>query len=100
VVSKIADIFPNVSHVMLKHLDESTDLEVWRYARQNGFAIVTKDSDFNELAISRGSPPKIIWIKLGNCKVNDIAHLLRDNKQSIIEFLENELSVILEIHKS
>jgi len=54
VVSKITDIFPNSSHVMLKSLDESTDLEVWRHARKNGYTIVTKDSDFNELAISRG----------------------------------------------
>ncbi|WP_363914219.1 DUF5615 family PIN-like protein [Sulfurospirillum sp. SCADC] len=29
VLSKIADIFPNSLHVMLKNLDESTDLEVY-----------------------------------------------------------------------
>jgi len=54
---------------MLENLDESTDLEVWKYARKNHMAIVTKDSDFNDLVIYRGVPPKIIWIKLGNCKI-------------------------------
>lgn len=97
VLSKIADIFPNSLHVMLKNLDESTDLEVWRYARQNALAIVTKDSDFNDLAICRGVPPKIIWIKLGNCKVDDIAYLIRNNRASIIEFLDDKDSAILEI---
>ncbi len=97
VLSKIADIFPNSLHVMLKNLDESTDLEVWRYAKLHGFAIVTKDSDFNDLAIYRGIPPKIIWIKLGNCKVEAIAKLLRDNYESIIEFLDDDMSAILEI---
>lgn len=97
VLSKIADIFPNSLHVMLKDLDESTDLEVWRYAKLHGFAIVTKDSDFNDLAIYRGIPPKIIWIKLGNCKVDAIALLLRENYESIIEFLDDDVSAILEI---
>ena len=86
VLPKITDIFPNSLHVMLKNLDESTDLEVWRYAKLNGLAIVTKDSDFNDLAIYRGIPPKIIWIKLGNCKVDTIATLLRENYESIVEF--------------
>jgi len=97
VLPKIVDIFPNSLHVMLKNLDESTDLEVWKYARLNGLAIVTKDSDFNDLAIYRGIPPKIIWIKPGNCKVDAIATLLRENYESIVEFLDDEVSAILEI---
>ncbi|MDD2383948.1 MAG: DUF5615 family PIN-like protein [Sulfurospirillaceae bacterium] len=96
-MAKITDIFPNSLHVMLKNLDESTDLEVWRYAKIHALAIVTKDSDFNDLAIYRGIPPKIIWIKLGNCKVDAIASLLRDNYESIIEFLDDDVSAILEI---
>lgn len=82
---------------MLKNLDESTDLEVWRYAKIHDFAIVTKDSDFNDLAIYRGIPPKIIWIKLGNCKVDAIAAVLQENYESIIEFLNDDVSAILEI---
>lgn len=97
VLLKIADIFPHSLHVMLKNLDESTDLEVWKYAKLNDLAIVTKDSDFNDLAIYRGIPPKIIWIKLGNCKVDAIAILLRENHESIVEFLDDDESAILEI---
>jgi len=43
------------------------DETVWEYARQNGFDLVTKDSDFSELSVLRGSPPKVIWLRIGNC---------------------------------
>ena len=97
VIARISDIFPNANHVMLESLDESTDREVWRFARQNGYTIVTKDSDFNDLAIYHGSPPKVIWIKIGNCKVSQIAKILMDNSDVIKSFLDNSNSTILQI---
>jgi predicted nuclease of predicted toxin-antitoxin system len=30
-------------------------------------AIITLDEDFNKLLLQYGTPPKIIWIKTGNC---------------------------------
>ena len=88
VLARIADIFPNTNHVMLESLDESSDEIVWFFARRNKYTIVTKDSDFNDLAIYKGTPPKIIWIKLGNCKVVEIENILRKNVKAIKEFLE------------
>ncbi len=97
VIARISDIFPNANHVMLESLDESTDMEVWQFAKKNGYTIVTKDSDFNDLAIFQGSPPKVIWIKIGNCKVTKIAKILIDNSKIIKIFLDNSNSSILEI---
>ena len=97
VIAKISAVFPNANHVMLESLDESTDIDVWRFARQNSYTIVTKDSDFNDLAIYRGTPPKIIWLKIGNCKVSQIAKILIDNSDIIKTFLDNSDSSILEI---
>jgi len=97
VISRVSDIFPNTSHVMLENLDEATDIRVWRFARQNGYTIVTKDSDFNDLAIYQGSPPKVIWLKIGNCRVAKIAQILIDNREIIKTFLDNPDSSILEI---
>jgi len=82
---------------MLENLDEATDIRVWRFARQNGYTIVTKDSDFNDLAIYQGSPPKVIWLKIGNCRVAKIAQILIDNREIIKTFLDNPDSSILEI---
>lgn len=82
---------------MLENLDEASDLEVWEFARNNDFTIVTKDSDFNDLVVLKGTPPKLIWLKIGNCKVSDIELLFKKYKETITHFLESEESAILEI---
>lgn len=97
VLARINPLFINSTHVMLEDLDEASDVEVWEFAKKNEYSIVTKDSDFNDLAILKGTPPKIIWLKVGNCKVSDIENILNDHVQSIKDFLEAEDSSILEI---
>src|SRR6185437_16029378 len=66
-VNRLADLFPGSSHVQSAGLDCASDDQIWEYARQNGFAIVTKDEDYNNLSVVRGSPPKVIWLQFGNC---------------------------------
>ena len=58
-VSLLADLFPGSSHVQSVGLDCASDEQVWEHARLNGFAIVTKDEDFNYLSVVRGIPPKV-----------------------------------------
>ena len=72
-------------------------LDIWKFAKKNDYTIVTKDSDFNDLAVYKGSPPKIIWIKTGNCKVIDIENILKNNTSAIKFFLDDSSSVVLEI---
>jgi predicted nuclease of predicted toxin-antitoxin system len=50
---------------------------------------VTKDADFGDLSILRGFPPKVIWIRRGNCKTSEIESILRNNLTAI-EQLEND----------
>ena len=40
--------------------------------------IVSKDADFHQRSLVLGHPPKVIWVRLGNCSVADTATLLRD----------------------
>ena len=65
------------------------DEEVWRFAQERGFAIVTKDSDFQERSQIAGSAPKIIWIRRGNCSTRDIEAMLRTHA-SRVAALEQE----------
>ena len=97
VIARISDIFPNANHVMLESLDEVSDNKVWMFARNNNYTIVTKDSDFNDIAIHRGTPPKIIWIKIGNCKIAEIENILRVNEIAIKAFLDEPSGAILEV---
>ena len=38
--------FPGSTQVTMIGMERATDEEIWRYARENGYRIVTKDADF------------------------------------------------------
>ncbi|HYX16970.1 MAG TPA: DUF5615 family PIN-like protein [Nostoc sp.] len=88
-VDRLADMYPNSQHLFLISLDQADDLTVWEYAGQSGFTVVTRDADFNELSILRGFPPKVIWIRYGNCSTRQIEEILRSHVEDIQAFDKN-----------
>ena len=76
-VNRLADLFPSSSHLQSVGLDCADDGQVWEHARLNGFAIVTKDADLNNLSVLRGHPPKVIWLQLGNCTTAQVEAVFR-----------------------
>jgi predicted nuclease of predicted toxin-antitoxin system len=58
---QLADVFPDSQHVFQLGLDRASDGDIWTYARDHEFIIVTKDADFSELSALRDFPPKIPW---------------------------------------
>ena len=87
--TSLSDLYPDSSHTELIGLGTTADEIVWDQAIVEKFVIVTKDADFNELSILRGVPPKVIWIRRGNCSTKAIASLLRKNYPAISAFNEN-----------
>ena len=85
-VDLFADLFPGSIHVQSEGLDCASDDQVWEYAVQNGFAIVTKDEDYNDLSVVRGSPPKVLWLRLGNCTTAQVEATIRARYTSIKAF--------------
>ena len=57
--------------------------------------MVTKDADFHHRSFLFGSPPKIIWIRLGNCSTRQIAALLADSHEEIEIFLRSTASFLV-----
>ncbi|PSF38228.1 hypothetical protein C7H19_07095 [Aphanothece hegewaldii CCALA 016] len=94
-VERLVDLYPNSNHLYLMGLDQASDQVIWETAKLQDYLIVTKDSDFNELLILKGFPPKIIWIRLGNCTTKAIESLLRDNYEIILTFLQNNVMRII-----
>ena len=89
-VARLADLFPESSHVVLEGLLQNPDIVVWEYAKAQEFAIVTADADFYELSTMFGPPPKVIWLR-GCDYPTDVAEgLIRDQAIRIAEFLQNE----------
>lgn len=82
-VKQLSDLYPDSNHVYLLGIDRVPDVEVWNYARQESFLIVTKDADFSDLCMMLGFPPKVIWIRRGNCRTTDIQTLLREHYMDI-----------------
>ena len=86
-VTDLADLYPGCLHVGDRGLAGGSDREIWQYAREHGFVIVTKDEDFQQLSVLYGAPPKVIWIRLGNCSTGDITRLLTERHREVDRFL-------------
>ena len=89
-VKALAMEFPDSAHIRHLGMDRATDGPVWDYARKNGYVIVSKDSDFHQRSFLYGHPPKVIWIRRGNCSTATIEVMLREHQNDIVEFARNE----------
>lgn len=99
-VSLLAEYFPDSNHVRLLNLESATDQEIWNFARKEAYTIVTQDSDFLEMSVLFGPPPKIIWIRCGNIKTQNIHRLLIQKLDPIRAFLEDPTAGCLEIFET
>ena len=89
-VRRLADLYPDSTHVYLIELDTAPDPIIWEYARDNEFVIVTRDADFSDLNVMLGFPPKVIWIRRGNCTTKEIESMLRSNYQAVRSLAQDE----------
>lgn len=96
-VARLADIYPGSAHVQSVGLDLAPDIPLWEYAREHDFVIVTKDADFSERSALIGYPPKVIWIRLGNCTTSEIESVLRTRYDEIVSLGESQDAAILAI---
>ena len=93
------DLYPGSQSVSECGLRGASDIEVWQYALANEFAIVSKDSDFSQRSFLLGSPPKVIWLRLGNCTTTRIDFVLRNAAPRIHSFLsKSEESCLVLTH--
>ena len=87
--------FPGSAHVHDLGLGSADDRAVFAHARAHTFVLVTKDSDFADLAFALGTPPKVIWLRIGNCSTATIEALLLRYQESIDEFGADPEAAIL-----
>lgn len=85
-VAQLADVYPDSAHVHDIGLGMADGPEVWRRAKDEGYCIVSKDSDYYNLSVLYGQPPKVIWLRLGNCSTREILECLRNYRPAIDEF--------------
>ncbi len=85
-VNLLAVEFPGSQHVRDVEMAAASDPLIWKYAAESGFLIVSKDTDFQQRAVLLGFPPKVVWVRLGNCATQDVVEHLLDHLADIIAF--------------
>lgn len=95
IVSKISDCFPEAKQVRLLNIENYSDIDIWNFAKENEYTIVTFDSDFFDISSIKGHPPKIIWLRFGNTTTNYLAGIINSKKEIIKDFItKNEYQEI------
>ncbi|MEQ8928059.1 MAG: DUF5615 family PIN-like protein [Fulvivirga sp.] len=92
--------FSNCEQVRFAGLEDSSDIEVFQFAKKNNYAVVTFDSDFVDLNAMYGTPPKIVYLNTGNLTTKNISELLLNNIMRINQYLSSDSDDILELIKA
>ena len=87
---RLSDLFPDSVHVRDIDMKASGDQKVRDYAKAGDFMIVSKDADMHDLSLLFGNPPKVIWVRLGNCSTRQVENLLRMEFEVIEIFYKDE----------
>ncbi|MCI0356548.1 MAG: DUF5615 family PIN-like protein [Acidobacteria bacterium] len=94
-MTSLATEFPNAQHLRDLGMGSASDTDVWQHARAHGYMIVTKDSDLHQRSLLLGQPPKVIWLRVGNCPTESIVRLLRSHSAEIKEFYNDPVAAFL-----
>ncbi|MBX9625243.1 MAG: DUF5615 family PIN-like protein [Gemmataceae bacterium] len=95
-VRLLAAEFPGSEHVRNIGFRTAPDPTIWAFAA-NGFAVVSKDGDFGVRARQYGHPPKVVWVRLGNCSTAAVAALLRSRLADLLAFDADPAAGLIEV---
>ncbi|MDR2065126.1 MAG: DUF5615 family PIN-like protein [Prevotellaceae bacterium] len=98
ILNRLPAGFADCLHVKSVGLNNHNDMEIWQFAKKNGFTIVTFDADFFDLSLVRNFPPKIIWLRTGNMTTDKIVDCIILNYSNIVSFIDNPTLNCLEIY--
>lgn len=96
-VRELGVVFPGSLHVRLLNRGGAPDTDVWNIARAHDCVLVTKDGDFHRLSLLHGAPPKVVWLRVGNCATTEIVRLLTAHAEDIRRFEMRSDATVLEL---
>ena len=98
IIPTILEAYPESTQIALLEMESAPDSEVWSYARRGGYLLVTQDSDFYDLSVIHGHPPKVIWLKCGNQPRRRIVEILLSIRGDVQAFADNPDVSCLEVY--
>lgn len=96
-VRDLGVVFPGSLHVRLLNRGGAPDTDVWNLAREHDCVLVTKDGDFHRLSMLHGAPPKVVWLRVGNCATTELVRLLTAHVEDIRRFEMRSDATVLEL---
>lgn len=97
IVPFLQDLYPGSTQVALIGLEQAEDRIIWNYAKDNGYVIVSRDADFEELSTFLGQPPQVIWLRVSNQSKAAILNLLVSNQRAILSALQDEQHACIQL---
>ena len=75
---------------------QASDSILWDYAKRHDLFVITRDTDFFDRLLLYGPPPKVVWVRLGNLRKQDLIRALEDRWLNIQMRLEG--ADLIEVH--
>ncbi len=94
-MQRLEDLFPQSQHVKSVGMMEADDVAIWEYAKEKELIIVSKDTDFHQRSLLYGAPPKVVWLRVGNCPTSKIEKLIRENSVVLHTFERDPVQSLL-----
>ena len=84
----------DATHVLEVGLATAADEEIWKHAAWNSFVVVTKDADFVRRALQEENKVQVVWVRLGNCRKNELFAAFESLLPQLIGALETGDKVV------
>lgn len=94
-VRRLQSEYPGSTHVQWLGQRGANDFTLWQICRDHGFTLVTRDSDFQHMAMARGFPPKVILVLVAEGRTDEIERLLRSHTNGLARFETSAESLYL-----
>ena len=98
IVKSLSPVFSESRQVKTVGLENQNDIEIWQYAKDNAYTIVTFDADFYDISLIKGFPPKVLWLRTGNLTTLEIAEKLNLQILDVFDFLKSADQSCMEIY--
>lgn len=85
----LRDLYPDSIHVTAVGLAGASDRAIWDHAGTHDLVLITKDEDFHRMSVLLGPPPKVVWIRVGNCRTDDVLRVLRREVGRVRSFVDH-----------
>lgn len=92
---RLSDAFPGSSSVEALRMRGCRDEDIFRFAAEQGFVVVSKDNDFQEMSLVHGAPPKVVWLRVGNASPSAVEWLLRREVDRLLAFERHPMESLL-----